>query len=46
MSYLSKDAIYSIDPFFYNSTFINFKIFIILLKQIYNNGTKTLLASF
>jgi len=37
MSYLSKDATRTIDPFFYNSTFINFKIFISLLEQIYNN---------
>jgi len=35
MSYLSKDAIQTIDLFFYNGTFINFKIFISLLEQIY-----------
>jgi len=32
MSYLSKDAARTIDLFFYNSTFINFKIFVFLLE--------------
>ena len=27
------------DPFFRNSTFINFKIFISLLEQMYNNAS-------
>jgi len=44
MSYLSKDAIYTMDPFFYNSTFINFKIFISLLEQIYNNTSREYIA--
>ena len=30
--YLNKDAVQTIDLFFYNSTFINFKTFISLLK--------------
>jgi len=28
------------DPFFYNGTFINFKIFISLLERIYNNASR------
>jgi len=44
MSYLSKDAIYTIDPFFYNSTFVNFKIFISLLERIYNNASREYIA--
>jgi len=39
MSCLSKDAIYTIDPFFYNGIFVNFKIFISLLERIYNNAS-------
>jgi len=27
------------DPFFYNSTFISFEIFISLLERIYNNAS-------
>jgi len=38
MSYLSKDATWTIDPFFRNGTFVNFKIFISLLEWIYNNA--------
>jgi len=37
MSRLNKDAIRTIDPFFHNGTFINFKTFVSLLEQIYNN---------
>ena len=40
MSCLSKDAAQTIDPFFRNSTFINFKTLISLLKQIYNNASR------
>ena len=40
MSYLSKDAVQTIDPFFYNSTFVNFKTFISLLEQMYNNASR------
>jgi hypothetical protein len=40
MSYLSKDAIYTIDPFFRNGTFINFKTLISLLERIYNNASR------
>jgi len=28
------------DPFFYNNTFVNFKTFISLLEQIYNNASR------
>jgi len=28
------------DLFFYNSTFVNFKIFISLLERIYNNASR------
>ena len=28
------------DPFFYNSTFVNFKIFISLLEWIYNDASR------
>jgi len=45
MSYLSKDAAYTIDLFFCNSTFINFKIFISLLEQIYNNASRKYTAT-
>ena len=44
MSYLSKDATQTIDLFFYNSTFINFKIFISLLERIYNNTSREYIA--
>jgi len=40
MSYLSKDAVYTIDPFFHNGTFVNFKIFISLLERMYNNTSR------
>jgi len=40
MSCLSKDTAYTIDPFFRNGTFVNFKIFISLLKQMYNNASR------
>jgi len=39
MSYLSKDAVRTIDPFFHNSTFINFETFISLLERIYNDAS-------
>ena len=39
MSYLSKDAVWTINPFFCNSTFVNFKIFIFLLEWIYNDAS-------
>jgi len=44
MSYLSKDAAYTIDPFFRNGTFINFKTFISLLEQTYNNTSREHIA--
>ena len=44
MSYLSKNTAQTIDPFFHNSIFVNFKIFISLLKQIYNNANYTYTA--
>jgi len=40
MSRLNKDAAQTIDPFFYNSTFVNFKIFISLLERMYNNASR------
>ena len=40
MSRLSKDATHTIDPFFYNSTFVNFKTLISLLKRTYNNASR------
>jgi len=40
MSYLSKDTTQTIDPFFYNSTFVNFKTFISLLERIYDNASR------
>jgi hypothetical protein len=39
MSYLSKDAARTIDPFFYNGTFVNFKTLISLLKRTYNDAS-------
>ena len=39
MSYLNKDAAQTMDPFFCNSTFVNFKTFVSLLEQIYNNAS-------
>jgi hypothetical protein len=39
ISRLSKDAAQIINPFFHNSTFISFKIFISLLERIYNNAS-------
>jgi hypothetical protein len=44
MSRLSKDAVYTIDPFFYNGTFINFKTLISLLEQMYNNASRKHIA--
>jgi len=40
MSYLSKDAARTIDPFFRNGTFVNFKTFISLLERTYNNASR------
>jgi len=40
MSYLSKDAAWTMDLFFYNSTFINFKTFISLLERMYDNASR------
>ena len=44
MSYLSKDAIRTIDPFFRNSTFVNFKTLISLLEQTYNDASYKYIA--
>jgi len=44
MSHLSKDAARTIDPFFYNGTFVSFKIFISLLEQIYDNASREHIA--
>jgi len=44
MSCLSKDAARTIDLFFYNGTFVNFKIFISLLEQTYNNTSREYIA--
>ena len=40
MSYLSKDAVQTMDPFFCNGTFVNFETFISLLERIYNNTSR------
>jgi len=40
MSCLNKDAVQTIDPFFYNGTFVNFKTFISLLERMYNNASR------
>ena len=40
MSCLSKDATRTIDLFFCNGTFINFKTFISLLERIYNDASR------
>jgi len=45
MSCLSKDAIQTIDPFFRNGTFVNFKTFISLLEQMYNNASREHIAA-
>ena len=44
MSYLSKDATQTIDLFFRNGTFINFKTFISLLEQTYNDASRKHIA--
>jgi len=44
MSCLNKDTARTIDPFFRNSTFINFKIFISLLERMYNNASREYIA--
>jgi hypothetical protein len=44
MSYLSKDATQTIDLFFRNSTFINFKTLISLLERTYNNASREYIA--
>jgi hypothetical protein len=40
MSRLSKDATRTIDLFFCNGTFVNFKTFISLLERIYNDASR------
>jgi len=40
MSRLNKDAARTMDPFFYNSTFVNFETFISLLERTYNNASR------
>jgi len=40
MSCLSKNAARTIDLFFCNSTFVNFKIFISLLEWTYNDASR------
>jgi len=32
------------DPFFYNGTFVDFKTFISLLEQMYNNASREYIA--
>jgi len=44
ISHLSKDAARTIDLFFYNSTFISFKIFVSLLEQTYDNASRKYIA--
>ena len=44
MSYLSKDIIRTIDLFFRNGTFVNFKIFVFLLEQIYDDTSYKYIA--
>jgi len=44
MSHLNKNIKRTIDPFFRNGTFINFKIFISLLEQIYNDASREYIA--
>jgi hypothetical protein len=44
MSCLSKDATQTIDPFFHNSTFINFKTLISLLERTYNDASYKYIA--
>jgi len=39
MSCLSEDTAQTMDLFFRNGTFVNFKTFILLLEQIYNNAS-------
>ena len=39
ISYLSKDAAQTIDLFFYNGTFVNFKIFVSLLEWMYDDAS-------
>jgi hypothetical protein len=44
MSYLSKDAARTIDPFFRNSTFVNFKTLVSLLERTYDNASREHIA--
>ena len=44
MSRLSKDAARTIDPFFRNGTFVNFKTFISLLERTYDNASREHIA--
>ena len=40
ISRLSKNAAYTMDPFFRNGTFVNFEIFISLLERTYNGTSR------
>ena len=44
MSYLSKDAVRTMDPFFCNGTFVNFEIFISLLEWTYDDASREYIA--
>jgi len=40
MSRLNKDAARTMDPFFRNGTFVNFKTFVSLLEWIYDDASR------
>jgi len=40
MSRLSKDAARTMDPFFRNSTFVNFETFVSLLERTYDDASR------
>jgi len=40
MSRLNRDAVRTMDLFFRNSTFVNFKTFVSLLERMYNNANR------
>jgi len=44
ISRLNKDAVWIMDLFFYNGTFVNFKIFVFLLERMYNNASYEYIA--
>jgi len=44
MSRLSEDAAWTMDPFFWNSIFVNFKTFVLLLEWIYNDTSREYIA--